>query len=230
MSLISDSLSEKLGLKSTSAPLSLSGLNDTRLDVNIKVKVDFSVQGVHSYNTHQVRGAYFVPNLKLPEQSLSPEDIKNAEHLKDINISTYDWSTPEILLGQDQWPLIVTRSLRAESKNSPAASETLLGWVVHGTVAFSRSTKSWKPRYHSHCTTSSSSAQREDDDLHALVKQFYALETLGVSKVSRVNKSVARSLDILNKTTRKCGDCWEAGLLWKSDKVKLINNYDGAHN
>lgn len=39
---------------------------------------------------------------------------------------------PGIITGQDNWYLIITRSVREGGTNKPIASKTLLVWVIHG--------------------------------------------------------------------------------------------------
>ena len=137
VSLISKELAESLGLIPYQASLSLTGLNNTKLAVNINSKTNFSIKtctdDINS-QTHFVKGVFIVSELNIRAQSLKLSDLARHPHLNDLNILTYDYSLPQILLGQDQWSLIVTRDLRSSNKNALAASSTLLGWVAHGSL------------------------------------------------------------------------------------------------
>ena len=67
-----------------------------------------------------------------------------------------------------------------------------------------------------------------DDDLHAIVKEHFALESLAVTPRDRKHVADARALDILSAKTRRINGHWQSNLLWKAEEVNLPNNRDQA--
>ena len=162
--------------------------------------------------------------MSLPVQSLGL-DILDYDHLRNLDIKTYSSESPKILLGQDNWELIVSREVRVGPLGSPAASLTLLGWVVHGSHA------SKQPEKHSllHIGVLGDDKKSQDDfELHELVKNYFSLEGLDISKASRISRSEERANSILQNTTKSRGDHWETGLLWANEVTWMPNNRESA--
>ncbi|XP_037302804.1 uncharacterized protein LOC119193309 [Manduca sexta] len=72
-------------------------------------------------------------NMAQKEKSQQVGDVlMKLKHLRDLPEELcYERARPGILLGADHWEHIVSRELRVGGRNEPAASRTLLGWVVH---------------------------------------------------------------------------------------------------
>jgi len=77
--------------------------------------------------------------LNLPLQTLLISDMSETyKFLKDISFCSYQNAHPKIMIGQDNWSVIVSRKFKHQSFQGPVASKTALGWVVHGTVGMIR--------------------------------------------------------------------------------------------
>ena len=229
VSLIDHKVSKSLGLHVRKTTVTLSGLNNTHLRVNVAGLIDCKISGIKNVETFDLKSAYAIDNLDLPSQKLEIENVNRYHHLQDLEINPLGGEVPRILLGQDNWRLIVSREIREDASCEIAASRTLLGWVIHGSL------KSYQPKKHSLqisvvCSVNRdlSSINESDENLHDLVKSYFALETLGVGKVVRKNKVEEQALNILDKTTRYCNDYWETGLLWAQENPYLPNNYNSA--
>lgn len=223
VSLISDELAKTLGLKRQNSKITLTGLNDTVLSVKFKHRTEFSLKSSSGGEQYLVKGAYIIKGLKLPPQSLKSAEIA-CLGLSNTELRPYEFAYPQILLGQDNWPLIVTRGLR-EAPNKPfTASLTLLGWVAHGCA----SNCSLRTTHLINSGNKLASHTSPDDDLHDLVKSYFSLEALGVSSLPRTSKAEERARSLLEKTTVFRDGHWETGLLWNSEKPELPNNYSGA--
>ena len=67
-----------------------------------------------------------------------------------------------------------------------------------------------------------------DGELHDLVENYFRLESIGDSKKANMSARDQRAMSLLESTTRKCGGCWETGLLWRADNVALPDNKEYA--
>ncbi|GBP09562.1 hypothetical protein EVAR_91268_1 [Eumeta japonica] len=65
-------------------------------------------------------------------------------------------------------------------------------------------------------------------DLELAVREHFEIESLGITQRERENAEVKRASRILNDTTRRIGNKWETGLLWKEDDPRFPDNYNGA--
>lgn len=146
----------------------------------------------------------------LPTQSLKSQEIKRL---------------PRLLIGQDNWDLIVTIQTYSIDRKLPALSLTKLGWVVHGRVP-SRTTKNHTLMI----KNADGEGYKEDSDaaLYKLVRTAYNLDGLGITSFNRRNKSEERAEAILKNTAKRVGSNWEVGLLWASDNVEMPNNREQA--
>ncbi|GFG40450.1 hypothetical protein Cfor_01118, partial [Coptotermes formosanus] len=97
-------------------------------------EVDLEVQGEGQADSYRIK-ARTVKNLTLGSQSIKPEVLQRP-YLRKISDEhlTYANAKPRVLIGADNWHLIVTRRLLSRKRNEPAASLTRLGWVLHGTT------------------------------------------------------------------------------------------------
>ncbi|XP_041675272.1 uncharacterized protein LOC121530366 [Drosophila eugracilis] len=100
------------------------------------------------------------------------------------------------------------------------AAATKLGWVVFGPVRSQMSSPMQRscllpvPQY---------------DHLEKMVSDYFEIENFGVKPAPPVAASGdARALGILNETTRRVGERYQTGLLWKDDKVSLPDSYNMA--
>ena len=174
-------------------------------------------------NVHSLDHVRTVDNLTLPNYVVTKEQLAQYEHLKGIPLHVFS-GRPKLLIGQDNWHLIISREIREGKKNEPVASRTQLGWVLHG---FSSSiTKSNFPSFSFHL--------HQDDDLHELVKDYFRLDSIGVKYEDHPKHSKSleerRALDILQTKTKRIGDRWETGLLWRADDVELPDNKRNAEH
>ncbi|XP_062538916.1 uncharacterized protein LOC134207212 [Armigeres subalbatus] len=69
--------------------------------------------------------------------------------------------------------------------------------------------------------------QISNDDLHELLKSHYALEE-SVVMIPQETEKERRAREILERTTKRIGDCYETGLLWKTDDLRFPDSYPMA--
>ena len=121
---------------------------------------------------------------------------------------------PSLLIGQNHAGLIVTRELR-ECEDGRFWSRTELGWTLHGG-------SDYRDEGNVNLTT--------DSELDELLKQNFAIESLGVSAYNRDGgEKIQRARQLMQATTvRLKNGRWQTGLLWDSDDVDMPNNQHAA--
>ena len=144
------------------------------------------------------------------------------QHLEGIPLTSATQACkPRILIGQDNAHLTIAREVHEGPPNSPVATKTKLGWVIHGNNG------AVQGRVDSDIVCFS---QQQDEVLHNLVKQSSQIDALGVLKKPEnlTSKEDARATEIIQNTTKRVNDRWETGLLWKKDKPELPPSRDAA--
>ncbi|CAG9138054.1 unnamed protein product [Plutella xylostella] len=219
ISLIDSRLAEKIGAEGPRVNLNLQGAVGETKRENDSLAVAVTL--------HTSTGSFYLPkirtvdSLRLPTQKVDRKLIESCLHLQDVPLEEYD-GYPEILIGQDYLQLILIRENREGRANEPVASRTNLGWVLHGFVSSScKVNKEFTNHLHH---------SEADVELHELVNDYFRVDSLGVKheENDKFSPGEQRAMSILDAKTRKIGDRWETGLLWRSDDVALPENKGSA--
>ncbi|XP_059048555.1 uncharacterized protein LOC131843818 [Achroia grisella] len=179
------------------------------------------IKGKHSSTIFKLDQVRTVDRLDITTQSVVDSDIKECGHLKEIQEElVYHRASPKLLIGQDNWDLIVSREVRAGRRDQPVASYTLLGWVLHG------------------CKTSLSNPvtfcghlveKKDDVNIEEMMKNYFKLESLCIEPRKPKNDPEQRALKILERESRRLPNGrYETGLLWREDSMKIPTNYTEA--
>ncbi|XP_061723692.1 uncharacterized protein LOC133529906 [Cydia pomonella] len=206
------------GVDGPTVPLKLRMASDRFANDNNSRKIKVIVRGPNGVN-HDI-SVRTMRNLSLPTQTVPARIFKENAHLRDLDCGEMREAKPMLVLGQDNWSLIVGRELREGKSGRPVSSLTYLGWVVHGPLGAGVSDSEIES---ANCMT----AFDDNNDLHELVKAQFELEAIGISNVLRTNSNSERALEILNKTCRRVSDNaqqWEVGLLWARDHLEMPDN------
>ncbi|XP_076385089.1 uncharacterized protein LOC143263989 [Megachile rotundata] len=221
VTLIDDRLARDLGVKGSRIDVSIKGIGEGEIRLENSKKVDFDVEGI--FGTHRIRGAITVKNLKFPTQSISRDIIARIhDAAKDVEIRPYHGARVELLIGQDNWDLIVTRELREIIGTDLAVSRSRLGWTVHGSAKCS-SRAVYKIDVSEYQCTGEALTSLDD-----LVKGYFALEYTGIKDSVACKGEQDRALRILEETSSRKGKIWETGLLWKDDHAPSTNGLSTA--
>ncbi|XP_037294405.1 uncharacterized protein LOC119189305 [Manduca sexta] len=217
VTLMDEDLAEKIGADGPTQALHLSGVNMAQKEKASKL-VTVRIRGVTEDEPHSIR-ARTIKHLKLHQQTI-PAVLMKLKHLRDLPEELcYERARPGILLGADHWEHIVSRELRVGGRNEPAASRTLLGWVVHGTLPRSVITKKENVLH---------IYEREHDGLHNLVEDHFKIEALGVTPEPRVSDADRRAIATLKTSIRKIDCGYEVGLPWRQDNTAMPPSYNAA--
>ncbi|XP_052750564.1 uncharacterized protein LOC128200612 [Galleria mellonella] len=184
--------------------------------------VDFNIRGCHVDKTYQVKQARSIKDLQLAKQSVCPQDISKFSYLSDLaSYLCYENAQPKIVIGIDNWHLTIPQSIRKGTRTQPAAINTALGWVLFG---FSSSKTSPVDLVnHVQCNETDFN---KTDLLENLIKNYYKLDSIGITKKEPRSADDERAIEILERTANRlpCGR-FEVGLLWKSNNPVIPNSY-----
>ncbi|XP_061398464.1 uncharacterized protein LOC133334184 [Musca vetustissima] len=212
-------IADKIGVrgKNTSLNVQWFGGRSAREPVT---SFNIKVSGAGKSGCHLLKNVYAVSNLNLPMQSLSEDEILSAfKNCKKPPVKPYCNVVPKLLIGLDHASLGLPSSCRINNTAGPFAFNTELGWVVFGPC------RSLSPVEKS-CLFISVETK---DELHQMVADYFNVESMGVRSVPLIESDDdVRARRILHETTKRIGDRFQTGLLWKQDDVQLPDSYPMA--
>ncbi|GBP09835.1 hypothetical protein EVAR_89223_1 [Eumeta japonica] len=211
VTLLDDSVASHINAKGPRAELKLISARGHQISDRNSRRIKIKVRGPNGVERDiQCRT---ITRLDLPSQSLTADEISSHHHLNECHLEALRDARPLLLIGQDNWELITGSDVRRGKSGEPVASLTGLGWAVHG-----RRGRTTTNDGMIHCLA----------DLELAVREHFEIESLGITQRERENAEVKRASRILNDTTRRIGNKWETGLLWKEDDPRFPDNYNGA--
>ncbi|XP_058816370.1 uncharacterized protein LOC131679655 [Topomyia yanbarensis] len=171
---------------------------------------------------HSLSDVRTVSKLDLPRQSLRYAELAETfPYLKGLPIDDYDQAVPRILIGNDNAHVTSTLKLRDGRPGEPIAAKSRLGWTVYG----SNQDKSGDIVHSFHICE----CQEAEQTLHELVEKFFSVESLGIMEVAHPESAkTQRANRILMETTKRVGQRFETGLLWKYDSFEFPDSYQMA--
>ncbi|XP_074035236.1 uncharacterized protein [Leptinotarsa decemlineata] len=224
ISLIDEEFANYLGLDGPIQSLSLQWTNDDLFhQQNDSKVVSFTISSKDNGPNFQMRHVR-TTKLSLHSQTVDFDKIRMKYPYIQDKISPLKDAQPRILIGQDNWPLLVNRKLISGPWNGPALSKTLLGWVIHGNLDVSSNE-------HIVCHISTHDLRNEKDDLdilHEMVKENWKLETVQSMSDKVLSIEDKRAQHILDTTMKRSGERFETGLLWKKDNIVLPESRTNA--
>ncbi|XP_058817368.1 uncharacterized protein LOC131680673 [Topomyia yanbarensis] len=226
--LMEQELYNELGLEGTPQPLCLNWTGGTSRWEKNSVKLSVDISSVHSPDKqYRLSGVHTVAELRLPEQTLSIEDLSQRyKHLEGLPIQSYSRIAPRILIGMNNCRLGHVLDSREGRDNEPSAAKTRLGWIVYG-PCFSSSQPNTIIDHAVHRSYHICACNKgHDEDLHAAVKEYFALDSMGIISPRKIlqSKEDERAIRLLEQCTTLKNGRHESGLLWKYNDVRLPNS------
>ncbi|XP_055604552.1 uncharacterized protein LOC129752799 [Uranotaenia lowii] len=211
---------DKLGVTGKVDPLWLSWTGDISREEKKSERISLWISAQGSDKMFKMDNVRTVPELKLPEQSFDYQTVqKSYSHLKRLPLRSYSSASPGIIVGIDQVRLLASLATREGRNNELVAVKTRLGWSVYGKQL---STPDQVERLHVHVDQHTS-----NQELHGMVGQFFGIEESLI--VKRSDNSVENgALKTLKETTRRIGNRFETGLLWKYQYRSFPNSFGTA--
>ncbi|KAL0860706.1 hypothetical protein ABMA27_010047 [Loxostege sticticalis] len=229
ISLIEEELAQQLGVRGPSRPLQINGVTACQRYTRSEA-VNLSIRGRSQRECHEIK-LRTIPQLVLHTQAL-PAGILNYEHLRDLDPGNvcYESTRPRLLIGADNWHLIVSRELRTGKKTEPVASRTELGWTVHGTVPRALHRTSEESVLHVFTPERTLSENTESDDhLSKMLEEHFQIDSLGVSMKTKIKPEDQRAIEIFEATAKRSEGRFEVGLPWRSDEPTMPPSYNAAY-
>lgn len=223
LTLMDQDLADELQLEGVGSPLYLRWTGGTERCEDDSRIITVSIAG--SFNgakMFKLDGVRTVKELQLPRQSLDAEHMqKQYPYLRGLPIESYKHARPQILIGLKHAHVSLVLQCREGKLEQPIAIKTRLGWTVCGGSDGDNSPNMVHYSFHI-----GSRDDRSDEDLHQAMKDYFAIDSLGVVKPSEtlLSSEDQRSCRMLETLTTFKGDRYETGLLWRYDDIRLPNS------
>ena len=164
----------------------------------------------------EIPEAWSVPSLNVTAPTVTTRQLRRCDHLRGLKFPQYDGGRVKLLLGGNVLEAILQKEARVGQPNQPAAVRTEFGWTMTGSVS------ALVPSSLRHVMFLRRDA-RYDDDLTAMVKEWWSTESFGTKydKPAPQSREDERALSILKRTTKRLPGRYETGMLWKEDRVEF---------
>ncbi|XP_072936553.1 uncharacterized protein [Epargyreus clarus] len=223
VTLLDSTVARQIGLNGPVEALTLETVGGKTISKQDSMKINIRLKGMHQTKKRTITGARTIDDINLTPQRLEIRRIEECAHLKPMSKQLYyEEESPKLLIGQDNWELIVSRATRKGKRGQPVASLTYLGWVLHGSDGAAS-----RPVNFVTCAHVSSI----EEDLEKVIKEHFAVESLGIQPRRPTTDIEERALAILEETTKRLDNGrFETGLLWRNKEGKMPDNYKQAEN
>ncbi|XP_074657307.1 uncharacterized protein LOC141910513 [Tubulanus polymorphus] len=228
-SLCSQEIVDQLGLDGEDKMLRLNTVEGQGCQRAVKL-VKLDVAPLASGSTQKlinVDEVWSVPALKIPVAHTRLKPKQSWSHLDDIEVSSPDISDVQVLLGANVTEAIVQHESRVGKPNQPIAVRTDFGWALTG-----RTCNFLSPAGSSPSVYLFKKSNEENDELTALVREWWSTESFGVkySKMEVQSLEDTRAQKMLEDNTHLVDGHYVTKLLWQRSDVKLPDNKPCALN
>ncbi|CAG9125027.1 unnamed protein product [Plutella xylostella] len=213
ITIIDADVANSLGLDGPTDPMWVQGVSGKEVRHSKSKKIDFTIRGKHAQEEFKLEEVRTVEKLDFITQTVKKEEVDDCSHLSDIREElAYEEASPKLLIGQDNWDLIVSREVRDGRRDQPVASRTQLGWVLHGC----RTTQSKPVNFCGYVTRST---------MEKMMKHCFELESLSIEARKPTTDPEEQATRKLEEESRRLPDGrFETRLLWKRENEKIPNN------
>ncbi|XP_062700521.1 uncharacterized protein LOC134284941 isoform X2 [Aedes albopictus] len=222
LTLMEQSLANELGVQGPQNSLCLRWTGGTNRTEALSQKVNFQISSVTSpFKKFRLGEVHTVENLQLRPQTMLVDEMQGKyQYLKGLPVESYQEVSPRLLIGLDHASLGNVMKCREGKPNEPIAVKTRLGWMIFGCC--SRTTTSVNHINH-HRVQLCQCESNSNEELHEAMKQYFSLESMGISKPSKLllSNEDHRANELLETLTRNTNGRYECGLLWRYDNVRL---------
>jgi hypothetical protein len=232
LTMMDRSIADRLNLQGKPENLKLQWTKGiTRTESSLRC--DVSISGSDRKARFNLRDVFCVENLDLSAVSQDGEVLaKRYTHLRGLPLPTFSNVKPGLLIGLEHASLLGGSRVIEGKSNEPLAAKSKLGWLVYGPhfirqilVHSGSGLKQGFQQSHTRLMPCGDAADRE---LHDLVGGYFAVEAIGIAAKTLRSANDERSLEIMRRTTRFEENRYSTGLLWRSDNLKLPDNWDMA--
>ncbi|XP_058838037.1 uncharacterized protein LOC131693851 [Topomyia yanbarensis] len=219
VTLVEKSLTDRLGAVGVKERLTIRWTgNVSRVEESHRLNLWTSGISACSDGKMLLHTVHTVGKLMLPHQRLNSEELAaQYEHMRGLPIESYN-GHPQLLIGANNIDSFAPIEAKVGTQMDPIAVRTNLAWTVYGPRQSTTASAAIYLGYHHRIS---------NDDLHELLKSHYALEESVIAILQETGEE-KRAREILERTTRRVGDRFETGLLWKVDDPRFPDSYPMA--
>ncbi|XP_062699137.1 uncharacterized protein LOC134284320 [Aedes albopictus] len=219
VTLVERKLAYRLGIVGVHEKLTIQWTSDIERVERDSTRTNVWASAVGTEEKMLLTAVHTVSKLMLPAQTLDARELsRQYSHLRGIPISSYS-GRPEMLIGLNNLHSFAPLEAKVGSIMEPIAVKCQLGWTVYGPKQSSTAASgSGYVNVHQKIT---------NEDLHDLLRNHYAVEE-SVVTVQLESAEDRRAREILERTTKRVGECFETGLLWKTDNPSFPDSYPMA--
>ncbi|XP_058826810.1 uncharacterized protein LOC131686833 [Topomyia yanbarensis] len=218
VTLIEKRMADRLGLVGVPEKLTIKWTADiTRVEKDSS-RMNVWASAVGSKDKVLLHTVRTVENLMLPHQKLDSKEIATQfKHMRGLPIASYD-GQPGILIGLNNVHSFVPLEAKIGATAEPIAVKCKLGWTVYGPRQSNTAFDGGYMGYHHEVS---------NEALHDLLKSHYALEE-SVVAVAQESAEDKRAREIMERTTKRVGNRFETGLLWRTDDPQFPDSFPMA--
>ena len=133
VSIVEEKLARELGATGPVDPLHLSWTGNHSQHHANSCRVNLCISPRDGGEQFDLQNVRTVANLSLPKQFVNQQKLaRQWSHLTHIDLPSLAEVTPMLLIGQDHYHLTAPREILEGPPNAPVATNTKLGWVLHG--------------------------------------------------------------------------------------------------
>lgn len=226
--LIEEDVADKMMLQGRVEPLLLGWTKNISSCEEQSRRVKFMISSTQiGSKKYHIKNARTVKHLSLPTQDVDMTNLrKTYPYLDNAEISDLKRAMPTILIGLDNANLIAPIEVKRDPNDvGPVAIQSKLGWSIHGPESHH------KKGHVNHTFLICECERKEENDrmkIESLMEKYFSVEDFGVKLPKETHESIEdrRARDILKNTTRRDGDRYVTGLLWKNSNIQMPNNED----
>jgi transposase InsO family protein len=150
-----------------------------------------------------------------------PTDISRWSHLKGITLPSVDRDQVSLLIGTNVPAVQVHFESRIGREGEPYAVRTVLGWSIFGPLGKEKGKSGKRDSTHVNFIKTGEAMSETIDQM----KQFLGFENCPISSQSKgMSVEDRKALEIMEASTKKVGDQYEIGMLWRNKDVWLPDN------
>ncbi|KAF9823562.1 hypothetical protein SFRURICE_007318 [Spodoptera frugiperda] len=227
VTIASDVLMVKLGIRGRKQTLKVRGAWDSSELMYDSEIVDLSVSNCDG--TMFTLQARTTKGLNLPTQFISLDKLKCGDAINNIKHKLcYGQCKPEILIGQDNYDLLLPLEVIKGKPTEPYLTRTPLGWCLHGRASLNVNVKC-RSKHSTLFLTATDESQIENEctmnDLHEEVRRSFSIEAMGVTGKPRLNSEDERAIAHLERTSiLKDGSAIDGDMMRRAERLLIMHS------
>ncbi|XP_062542139.1 uncharacterized protein LOC134210130 [Armigeres subalbatus] len=219
--LVENAVARELDARGRAEPLVVTWTGNVKRFETTSKRVNLMISARESDEKLPLKDVRTVAELKLPKQSLQYTKLADRyPHLDNIPVASYEIEEPRIILGLDNLNVFAPLESRVGSPGEPIGVKSKLGWTVYGPQPSGTVVSEVRVNLHS-------LEPMTNQELHDAMRSQFLLDDPSVASVAESNED-ARARNIMQTTTKRIGDRYETGLLWRRDEQRFPDSYPMA--